>query len=217
MLKIFCFFVILEFNYVISEIYDDNYSDLNTSWEYNSSQNYAPNYNMYGSVEEAWDFVPSIPYNDEQGNPEERPQYSLIRNYTRLYFKRNFMSIKAPNYNNFNFTLPLDSYIPPASCNYPKIQTILNETFGTNKAGNFSNNFKKVVICPIEYYWMDFGYNQYPRYILQGFCKNKTTLTSKPCRPCELRVYSVLRNICLAGTCRWMQMNQNLLTWCTQF
>lgn len=217
MFEVIIFFVISKFNQVFCEIYIDNYRELSSYWEYNSSRNYTPSYSMYGDLDDDMTLVPNVPYDDEYGNPEELPPIPMVRIFNRIHLRNGFMSINAPNYDHFTFLPPLDTYIPPASCNYPKIGTILNETFGMEQAGNFSNSLKKVIFCSIEYYWMDFGYNQYPRYILQGFCKMKTSLTSKSCRPCDMKMYSVLSNNCMAGSCRWMRVHQNLLTWCSQF
>lgn len=217
MWEVLSIFVCLKLNRVFCEVYNDNYWELKSHWKYNSSRNYTPTYNMNEGVDDDMTLVPNVPYDDGYGSAERLPPIAMVRIFNRVHLRNLFMSINVPNYDNFTFVPPVYSYIPPTSCNYPKIGKILNETFGMEQAGNFSTTFKKVIFCPIEYYWMDFGYNQYPRYVLQGFCKMKTSLTSKPCKPCDVKIYSVLSNNCMSGRCLWMRIHQRLLTWCTQF
>lgn len=217
MLRVVSLLVFLRVWRVVCDIYDDNFEEFRDSWAYRSAKNYNPKYNMFGAMEEDWSIIPAVPYEDRQTNPAELPPKFLRQSFTKKHFNPNFMSINTPDYKNFKFVHPLDSFTPPYFCNYPNISQIIEQN---PKFLNFADTrmvLKTVSLCPVDYYWLDFGYNQYPRYILQGFCRNKTTITSIPCKPCESTVYSVLRNICFDGRCQWTQMDQNRLTWCTQF
>lgn len=72
----------------------------------------------------------------------------------------------------------------------------------------------KLTTCPITYYWIDYGVNQVPRYILQGFCDNLQHNTK--CVPCQAFKYYVKRYFCLTNEkCSWYTSIHYLLTHCT--
>ncbi|TGZ55604.1 hypothetical protein CRM22_010366 [Opisthorchis felineus] len=78
-------------------------------------------------------------------------------------------------------------------------------------------------LCPVYYYWQDFGQTYWPRYIKQGFCVNfgGTSCSIPPglfCKEAEFTDVTVLRYFCLVHwpqeKCKWYRTRLPVLTSC---
>ncbi|KII67729.1 hypothetical protein RF11_01775 [Thelohanellus kitauei] len=196
----------------------ENYAEIYESWQYNTNPHYQPTYKTIGVVRNGWTVVPTVPFDDPSDQTStQSPSNYTIEDYQLKHYDPTFMSITAPSYEAFEFKSPAWlQYQPTKKCLYPKLKPLYEE-YGKEIGEKSRIMLKKLFVCPIDYYWMDYGPNQFPRYILQGFCRPRITVTSKDCRPCETMAYVVLRNFCQNDVCKWVYMKQNLLIWCTQF
>ncbi|KAF0991063.1 hypothetical protein HZS_7122 [Henneguya salminicola] len=220
-MRILVCFLLLLIVFVNTEI-NDIYSDIEDGWVYSKITNFQPPYNLLGKWNNDWDIVPTVPFEVDIVENFKEPTNQTIRDYLNNYFDPDFMSINEPDVMNFRFKLPQEIYSKPnEGCLYPSITHITqnNSILDQIDHKKIVLFLKRLFLCQINYYWMDYGLYQYPRYVLQGFCQDKKReLTAKMCRACETRDYRVMRFMCLfKKKCGWKYMKQKLLIWCTQF
>lgn len=193
-----------------------DFEELKEEWKYNPDEEMADYEKYWKHKIEHYRSIPSMPFNDNQKIPEKFPEDQMLEKYQREYFNNTFMSIQKPDFN-APFKHPLGSFIPPEKCSYIDYENMATEPYNKAVSIDINKTMKVLSLCPVEYRWLDFGPTQYPRYILQGYCIKRETLTGKFCKPCDTHRYTVLRHNCQRGYCKWFGVRFHRLQWCSQF